>query len=48
MIFVYLFTIESYDIIVTIEFFPHVIALEDSSQEPADNDFEDAATFLNV
>ena len=48
MIFVYSFTIESYDVIVTIEFFPHVIVLEDSSPEPADDDFEDASTFLNV
>ena len=31
MIFVYSFTIEGYDVIVTVEFFPHVIILEDSS-----------------
>ena len=47
MVFVYSFTIEGYDVIVTIEFFPHVIVLEDSSSlEPMDDDFEDADTFL--
>ena len=45
--FIYSFTIEGYDVIVTIEFFPHVIVLEDSSSlEPMDDDFEDADTFL--
>ena len=45
--FVYSFTIEGYDVIVTIEFFHHVIVLEDSSSlEPMDDDFEDADTFL--
>ena len=48
MVFVYSFTIECYNVIITIEFFPHVIVLEDSSPEPADDDFKDAATFLNV
>ena len=49
MIFVNSFTIEGYDVIVTIEFFPHVIILEDSSSlEPTDDDFEDADTFLNL
>ena len=48
MIFVYSFTIEGYDVIVTIEFFPHVIVLEDSSTEPVDDDFEDVDTFLNL
>ena len=48
MIFVYSFTIEGCDIIVTIEFFPHVIVLKDSSPEPVDDDFEDADTFLNL
>ena len=48
MVFVYSFTIEGYDVIVTIEFFPYVIVLEDSSPKPMDDDFEDAATFLNL
>ena len=46
--FVYSFTIEGYDVIVTIEFFPHVIVLKDSSPESVDDDFEDADTFLNL
>ena len=48
MVFVYSFTIEGYDVIVTIEFFPYVIVLEDSSPKPMDDDFEDVATFLNL
>ena len=48
MVFVYSFTIEGYDVIVTIEFFPHVIVLEDSSPEPMNDDFEDADIFLNL
>ena len=48
MIFVYSFTIESYDVIITIEFFSNVIVLEDSSPEPMDDDSEDADTFLNL
>ena len=48
MIFVYLFTIEGYDVIVTVEFFPHVIVLKDSSLQPVDDDFEDVDTFLNL
>ena len=48
MIFVYSFTIEGYDVIVTIEFFPYVIVLEDFSPEPVDDDSEDADTFLNL
>ena len=48
MVFVYSFTIEGYDVIVTIEFFLYVIVLEDSSPKPMDDDFEDVATFLNL
>ena len=44
--FVYSFTIEGYDVIVSIEFFSHVIVLDDSSLEPVDDDFEDADIFL--
>ena len=40
MIFTYLFTINGYDVTVTIEFtiefFPHIVVLEDSSLEPMD------------
>ena len=45
--FVYSFTIEGHDVIVTIEFFPHVIVLEDSSPKPMDDNSKDADTFLN-
>ena len=33
MIFTYSFTIDGYDVTVTIEFFPHIVVLEDSSPE---------------
>ena len=49
MVFVYSFTIEGYDVIVTIEFFPHVIVLKDSfSLEPMDDNYENADTFFNL
>ena len=50
IVFVYSFTIEGYNVIVTIEFFPHVlIILEDFfSLEPMDDDFGDVDTFLNL
>ena len=48
MVFVYLFTIEGYDVTVTIEYFPHIIVLEDSSLESMDDEFEDVDTFLNL
>ena len=48
MIFVYLFTIKGYDMTVTIEFFPHIIILEDSFPESTDDEFEDIDTFLNL
>ena len=48
MIFFYSFTIEGYDMTVTIEFFPHIIVLEDSSLESIDDEFEDVDTFLNL
>ena len=47
MVFLYSFIIEGYDVIVTIEFFPHVIVLEDSSPKPVDDDSKDANTFFN-
>ena len=47
--FVYLFTIEGYNIIVIIEFFPHVLVLEDFfSLEPMDDDFGDVDILLNL
>ena len=48
MIFVYSFTIESYDVTVTIEFLTYIIVLEDSSLESIDDEFENVDTFLNL
>ena len=48
MVFVYSFTFEAYDMTVTIEFFSHIIVLEDSSLESTDDEFEDVDTFLNL
>ena len=48
MIFVYSFTIEGYDVTVTIEFFPHIIVLEDSSSKSTNDEFENVDTFLNL
>ena len=48
MVFVYSFTVEGYDVTVTIEFFPHIIVLEDSSLESTDDKFEDVDTFFNL
>ena len=48
MVFVYLLTIEGYDVTVTIEYFPHIIVLEDSSLESIDDEFEDVDTFFNL
>ena len=47
--FVYSFTIEGYNVIVTIEFFPQIIILEDFfSLEPMDDDFGDVDTLLKL
>ena len=48
MIFIYLVTINGYDVTVTIEFFPHIIVLEDSSPELTDDEFESVDIFLNL
>ena len=48
MIFTYSFTIGGYDIIVTIEFFPHIVILEDFSPELMDNEFESADVSLGL
>ena len=49
IVFVYSFTIEGYNVIVTIEFFPHVLVLEDFfSLEPMNDDFGDIDTLLNL
>ena len=40
MMFTYSFTINGYDVTVTMEFFPHIVVLEDFSPEPTDNKSE--------
>ena len=40
MILTHSFTIGGYDVTVTIEFFPHIVVLEDSSPELTDDAFE--------
>ena len=40
MIFTYSFTINGYDVTVIIEFFPHIVVLEDSSPELMDDESE--------
>ena len=46
MIFTYLFTINGYDVTITIEFFPHIIVLEDSSLELTDDESESVDIFF--
>ena len=48
MIFTYSFTINGYDVTVIIEFFPHIIVLEDSSLKLMDDEFESVDIFLNL
>ena len=40
MIFTYSFTINGYDVTVIIEFFPHIVVLEDSSPKLTDDKSE--------
>ena len=48
MIFTYSFTIDGYDVTITIAFFPHVIVLEDSTPEITDDEFENVDIFINL
>ena len=48
IIFIYSFTIEGYDVTITIEFFPHIVLLEDSSSDPMDDKFENVDIFHNL
>ena len=48
MMFTYSFTINGYDVIVTIEFFPYIVVLEDFSPELMDDEFESVDIFLNL
>ena len=45
MIFTYSFTIDGYDVTVTIEFFPHIVVLEDSSPKLMDDESESVDIF---
>ena len=48
MIFTYSFTIDGYDVTVTIEFFPHIVVLEYSSPELMNDESESVDIFLNM
>ena len=48
MIFTYSFTINGYDVIVTIEFFPHIVVLEDSFLELTNDESESVDIFLDL
>ena len=48
MIFTYSFTIHGYDVTVTIEFFPHIVVLEDSSPELTDDESESVDISLSL
>ena len=48
MIFTYSFTINGYDVIVTIEFFSHIVVLKDSSPELTDDESESVDVSLDL
>ena len=48
VIFTYFFTINGYDVIVTIEFFPHIVVLEDFSLELMDDESESVDISLDL
>ena len=48
MIFTYSFTINGYDVTITIEFFPHIVVLEDSFPELTDDESESVDIFFNL
>ena len=48
MIFTYSFTINGYDVTVTIEFFPHIVVLEDSSLKLTDDESENVDISLSL
>ena len=48
MIFIYSFTINGYDVTVTIEFFPHIVVLEDSSLELTNDESESVNISLDL
>ena len=48
VIFIYSFTINGYDVTVTIKFFPHIVVLEDSSPELTDDESENIDVSLSL
>ena len=46
--FTYSFTINGYDVTITIEFFPHIVVLEDFSSELIDNESESVDFSLDL
>ena len=48
MLFTYSFTINGYDVTVSIEFFSHIVVLEDSSLELTGDESENVYIFLNL
>ena len=48
MIFTYSFTINGYNLTITIEFFPYIVVLEDSSPELTNDEFENIDISLNL
>ena len=48
MIYTYSFTINGYDVTVTIEFFSYIIVLEDSSPKLTDNESESVDISLDL
>ena len=48
MIFTYSFTINGYNVTVTIEFFPHIVVLEDSFPDLTDDESENVNISLDL
>ena len=48
MIFTYSFTINGYDVTITIEFFPHIVVLEDSSLKLTNDESESVDISLDL
>ena len=46
--FTYSFTINGSDVTITIEFFPHIVVLEDLSPEPTNNESESVDVSLDL
>ena len=47
-IFTYSFTINGYDVTITVKFFPHIVILEDSSLELTDDESENIDISLSL